>query len=265
MRLVVSGDSWTYGSEIRDPMLSQDIKDWDSPNDHYRIPRIWPTKLGKLINATEVVNLSYPASSNDRIVRVTREWLVENHINTNENKKDLFLIVGFTSPERKDFYYKDHDTDAWITIWPMWEPNYRQHALKDFHKIYVKHMWNTEEYVSRYVNQILDLQNLCEIHGIRYLFFQAFYQHENLMIQNWKDASYADSSTNQTNRKIWDLIDGRRFMHKNFQSHSFHNHIMEIDKKNGTNDALIIQHPSEIAHGWWAEKLHQYCTENKLW
>jgi hypothetical protein len=265
MRLLVAGDSWTYGSEIRDPALSPSVTDWDRANDHYRIPRIWPTKLGKLINAKEVVNLSYPASSNDRIVRVTKDWLIENYLHDKRPTDDLFLVVGFTSPERKDFYYKDHDTNSWVTIWPMWEPNYRQHALKAFHKIYVKHMWNLEEYVNRYVNQILDLQNLCNLHGIKYLFFQGFYQHANLMINNWKDGAYASTSPSTADRKAWELIDQARFMNKNQENHSFHSYIMDIDRKKGTNEALITQHPSEKAHGWWAEKIHRYCTENDLW
>ena len=265
MRLLVSGDSWTYGSEIKDPSLSKYVNDWDALNDHYRVPRIWPTKLAKLLNDAEVINLSYPASSNDRIVRLTKDWLIQNYLHDKKPVDDLFLIVGFTSPERKDFYYKDHDTNAWITIWPMWEPDYRQNALKAFHKIYAKHMWNPEEYVNRYVNQILDLQNLCELHGIKYLFFQGFYQHVNLMIHDWQDGAYASASPFQADRKAWSLIDPVRFMHKNLQNHSFHNYIMEVDRSRGTQDALIVQHQSEIAHTWWAEKLHHYCTENNLW
>ena len=74
-RLVVSGDSWTYGSEIRDPKLPESVKDWDEPNDAYRLPKIWPTKLGNYLGVDDVVNLSYPAASNDRIVRNLVGWL----------------------------------------------------------------------------------------------------------------------------------------------------------------------------------------------
>ena len=34
--ILVSGDSWTFGSEIKDPTLSEDIKDWDVKNNSYR-------------------------------------------------------------------------------------------------------------------------------------------------------------------------------------------------------------------------------------
>lgn len=264
MKLIVSGDSWTFGSEIRDPSLPPSVMDWDRENDHYRIPRIWPTKLGNLLGTDDVTNLSYPASSNDRIVRVTKNHIVENFINENKPTDQIFLVVGFTSPERKDFYYKDHDTDNWITIWPMWDSNYRQKPLMEFHRMYVRYMWNPEEYVNRYVNQVLDLQNFCKVYGIRYLFFQAFYQHKDLMIENWKDSPYTNKSPFATDAMTWNLVDQARFMNKNDRCHSFHNYIMEMDRMLGTRDALITQHPSEKAHTWWAKKIKYYCEENKI-
>ena len=33
--LLVCGDSWTFGSEIRDPSLPEHIKDWDIDNNSY--------------------------------------------------------------------------------------------------------------------------------------------------------------------------------------------------------------------------------------
>ena len=45
MHLLTAGDSWTFGSEVRDPELPQSVSDWDPENNAYRIPRIWPTLL----------------------------------------------------------------------------------------------------------------------------------------------------------------------------------------------------------------------------
>ena len=97
-RLVVSGDSWTYGSEIRDPKLPESVKDWDEPNDAYRLPKIWPTKLGNYLGVDDVVNLSYPAASNDRIVRNLVGWLTQEYLATKRDTSELFVVVGFTSP-----------------------------------------------------------------------------------------------------------------------------------------------------------------------
>lgn len=264
--ILAAGDSWTFGSEIRHPDLPITIKDWDEENDAYRLPRTWPSILSSRINAV-ATNISYPASSNDRIVRTAKEWLIENYISKGKNTNDILLMVGFTSPERKDFYYKDDNTDAWVTIWPMISPSYRQTPLKKFHDIYVKHMWNPEEYVHRYVNQILDLQNFCKIYGIEYLFFQAFYQHQNLSILQWNDAGYVESNrtyNSMINSMVWNMIDDERFMNKNKCSHSFHAYITEMDKTLGTNQAFIGQHPSEIGHTWWADHVLEYCRKRKI-
>jgi hypothetical protein len=125
LRLVVAGDSWTYGSEIRDPQLPDTVKDWDKENDHYRTQRIWPNKLAKLLNITDIINLSYPAASNDKIVRNTIGWLTQEYLSKNRPTDDLLVIIGLTSPERKDFYYKTDNTNGfWFTLWPMWRHLY---------------------------------------------------------------------------------------------------------------------------------------------
>lgn len=264
--ILAAGDSWTFGSEIRHPDLPQTIKDWDPENDEYRLPRTWPNMLADRIGGT-AVNVAYPASSNDRIVRTAKEWLIENYVSKGRDTSGILLIVGFTSPERKDFYYKDQDTDAWVTIWPMIDPPYRQSQLKKFHDIYVRHMWNPEEYVHRYVNQILDLQNFCKVYGVGYLFFQAFYQYKNLGMSKWYDKNHVEANityNQHTNMMAWKLINDDRFMNKNEESHSFHAYITEMDRKLGTNQAIIGQHPSEIGHSWWADHVLEYCKERNI-
>lgn len=265
MKLIVAGDSWTYGSEIRDPRLPTTVMDWDPKNDHYRTAMIWPTIVGRLLGAEDVVNLSYPASSNDRIIRVTKNWLIKNYLQPNKPTDDLFLIIGFTSPERKDFYYKDENASSWITIWPMWNHEYLQKPLLEFHKLYVRYMWNPEEYAHRYVNQVLDMQNFCQVYGIKHLFFQAFYQHKDIMPVDWKDLKIHERSPTQEDRLAWTLVDPINFMNKNQMQHSFHNYIVSKDQKQGTNIAFTGQHPSEIAHQWWSEHIVDYCKENNLW
>ena len=122
MHLLTAGDSWTFGSEIKDPNLPDTVSDWDSENNAYRIPKIWPTKLAKVLQADDLSNISYPAASNDRIVRLTLSWITQHYIIPKKDTKDLFVIVGFTSPARKDFYYKDpvdipqHGSDSYTHL-----------------------------------------------------------------------------------------------------------------------------------------------------
>ena len=73
--LLANGDSWAFGSEIMAPEFLADPNEkgegmgnrykpdrfcWAAYNDYYRIPRIWPTYLGKILDIPEVVNISQP-------------------------------------------------------------------------------------------------------------------------------------------------------------------------------------------------------------
>ena len=176
--LLVVGDSWCFGSEIKDPALSTGIRDWDIKNNSYRIPRIWPTLLAKELG-TGLTNLSYPAASNDRILRLTESWLYENYISRNRSTSELKVIIGWTSPERKDFFYTDphkKGTPNWTTIWPQQDGfDYIQPGMNDFFKLYVTYLWHHREAINRYVHQVTAIQNLCKAHNIKLLMFQAFY------------------------------------------------------------------------------------------
>jgi hypothetical protein len=264
MRLVVAGDSWTYGSEIRDPNLPDTVHDWDEPNDAYRIPRIWPTKLGNLMGISDVINLSYPAASNDRIVRHTVGWLTQEYIAKGKSTEDLFVVVGLTSPERKDFYYKDGKSGFWFTMWPMWKHKYPQKSLNDFADVYAAYLYNIEESTHRYLNQIFYLQTLFNHYKIKHLFFQAFYQRSDMHIQQWTDDPYHRHYNGQPDQMIWNLIDPVRFMHKDDDIHSFHNYIKSKDTDPRYKNVISGMHPSEYGHTLWAEHMYQYVKDNGL-
>jgi hypothetical protein len=266
--LLVDGDSWTYGSEIRDPQLPESIKDWDPPNDEYRLPRIWASKLGQMIGAEETFNISYPASSNDGIVRRTVGWITQEYLSKGRDTSDLFVVIGFTSPERKDFYYRDIDDKHrhfWYTMWPMWKHKYPQEELNQFAEIYSAYMWNPEEYTHRYLNQVFYLQTLFNHYGIRHLFFQAFYQRNDMHIRQWTDDPYNKHYNGQPDQMVWDMIDPVKFMHKDDKIHSFHNYILNKDVSEGKRDSILNMHPSELGHTWWAEHIYEYGKENKQW
>lgn len=264
-KLVVIGDSWTYGSEIRNPELPSTVNDWDEPNDSYRLPRIWPTKLGQMIGVNETVNLSYPAASNDRSVRHLVGWLTEHYLKPGKSTDELFIVVGLTSPERKDFYYKGKEGNWWFTLWPMWRHKYPQEDINRLAEPYIENFYNSEEYIHRYIHQIFYLQNLFKQYNIKHLFFQAFYQKENLHIKKWVDQTYMRDYNGQPDQFIWDMIDPIRFMNKDIEPHSFHNYIMDRANDEGVENPLLAMHPNELSNTWWAENIYQYCKENKLW
>lgn len=260
-KLIVIGDSWTYGSEIRDPNFGKEINDWDQQNDEYRLPKIWPTKLSKMLGFDECINLSYPAASNDRSVRVLINWLTQVYFSKSKSTDEVFVIVGLTSPERKDFYYKDEEKSSdnfWMTLWPMWTHKYLQEPINKFSEMYIKYFWNKEEYANRYVNQLFQLQTLFERHNIKFLMFQAFYQSTEIGFKHWKDDPYIRDYNATVDQLIWDMIDPVKFVNKDNKIHSFHNYIIDRDETEDKTVSLLDMHPSETGHTWWAEYLYNY-------
>ena len=156
MKLILcDGDSWTSG-DIINPELELAGKEHpnvnDPSNDDYRLPKVWPHKLGKLLDV-ETLNIAMAGSSNDAIVRRTMRKVKE--LLLDYKPEDLFVIIGWSSPERKDFYYTG-EWDAWETIHPV--SNYQPIPDKDidtFYEIYRDKFWNEQEYVERYIQQNL--------------------------------------------------------------------------------------------------------------
>ena len=80
MKLILcDGDSWTSG-DIINPELELAGKEHpnvnDPSNDDYRLPKVWPHKLGKLLDV-DTLNIAMAGSSNDAIVRRTMRKVKE--------------------------------------------------------------------------------------------------------------------------------------------------------------------------------------------
>jgi len=286
--LIVTGDSWTFGSEIRNPELFskyKDIPDWDERNDEYRISRIWPTLLSKKLGFDSCKNLSFVAASNDKAIRNLINYLTKEYISKNKDLSDIFVVIGLTSPERRDFYYKNKKSNSgWITLWPAWEHNYNQEGVNDFVKSYVSYFWNEEEFLNRYVNQLLYLQTLLESYNIQYLIFQSFYQPQidYYKINTWKDTPYVNLWNNSfhgssdtidtkyyngsSEREIWDMINPIKFMNKDKDIHSFHGYLVKNGQwSNKSNTDYNMLHPNEHGHKLWADELYNYIESNNLY
>ena len=84
LKIICDGDSWVFGSEIADPEISKKYPvnthpgayDYLEENDNYRIPKIFPTHLGKIMDA-DVTNLSWPADDNGTIIRRTINYITK--------------------------------------------------------------------------------------------------------------------------------------------------------------------------------------------
>jgi hypothetical protein len=289
--LFTNGDSWTFGSEIMAPefLVNQNevgfgmanrykkgYQDWQKCNDHYRIPRIWPTFLAESLGCKNV-NLAWPARSNDTIYNTTVDWLLENYIIPRKCTKNLMVIIGWSSPERKNILIKDSDTVYLQTFWPaMLETNYYPSRLVvDYFKFYVQNLWLEQEYISRYVEQNHMLQSFCKSHGIKYHCFNAFYltpgkqpdkwidlnvqemldRWKSTKVEGWFDPAFKWSSEIRRLENLWNSLDGETFILKNNTPGSFKSYIYSVMDK---SSAMINWHPSPAGHKAWADFLHTY-------
>jgi len=202
--LLGEGCSWTAGSII-DPKLEGITSDvMDRRNTDYRLPKMWPDKLGKLLNV-RVKNDGHAGSSNDSIVRRT----IENVLILLEEYKpeNIFVIIGWTSPERRDFYFKDllntRDRGHWKSLYPAQLESDVEHMehedLKKFFTLYTQYFWNEEEYLSRYVDQNIFLHYFLEQHNVSHIFYNGFYDRFDHI---GSEASFDASKGDLTKRHI---------------------------------------------------------------
>ena len=145
---------------------------------------------------------------------------------------------------------------------------------------YVEFLWNPEEYLPRYVMNVVQFQNFCEFHNINWLCFNSFYQTPNKNITEWEDLDVKNElskinvggyqiGTSKDNERIirsydflplWDTVDPIRFYKKDMKQNTFKSFI-EIK-----NNIPVYNgwHPSPNSHKLWAEELVRYINENKI-
>jgi hypothetical protein len=290
IEIVCDGDSWVFGCEIADPKIAARYDasthpgtyDFLEENDEYRIPKIFPTHLSKLLDA-KVTNLSWPADDNGSILRRTIDYISAEYIATGKSTENLFVIVGWSSPERNSFWYKDDDMSLPFRLWPQ-VPHFNSPMQKKVWELYVAYMWHAEEYIPRYVLNVLQLQNFCNQHNIKWMCFNSFYQSPNKSVNDWQDLNIKDelnkiygsqgyllqSSDDPLRRKsqllnyanLWDTIDPIRFYKKDQELSTFKSYI--DSHANKIKDVYCGWHPSPESHEAWANELVRYIKANNL-
>lgn len=284
-QLICNGDSWVFGSEIVHPDVIKKyptnvhIGHYDHlpENDSYRLPRIFSTKLAEKLNA-ESINLAWPADDNQSICNRTISYIAENYIDKGISTDNLFVVVGWSSPERARFWYKDETRNGKHIIWPSleWHDTPGQ---KKFWELYVTYFWNKEEYMPRFVDTALRFQNFCSEHKIKYVMFNAFYQGggsgctrfqatdiniEKELLSLPSDG-YEYSINSQRFSKMsshlatWKTISDKTYYCKDHDKNSFKTFIYDR-----LDHPFAGDHPSEEGHSLWAEELYRYINDNNL-
>lgn len=285
LRIICDGDSWVFGCEIADSKISQKYDgtvhpgkyDWLEENDSFRIPKIFTTHLANIMDA-EVTNLSWPADDNGTILNRTITHITENYIDKKISTENLLVIVGWSSPERIFFWYKNGKESRRFRLWPQVD-NFDFPDQRSFWEYYITYLWNPEEYLPRYVMDVLQLQNFCNINNIKWMCFNSFYQIPGKNPCDWYDLDvrnelkklYLDGSqyhittdnirrTRQYNYiPIWNTIDDIRFYKKDLPKNTFKSFMEENCDKPYTG-----WHPSPESHKLWAEELKLYINKNNI-
>lgn len=285
MKLIFNGDSWAFGSEIADPNLASKydkrthpgVYDFLEINDEYRIPKIYPYHMAQQLDC-DYVNLGWPADDNRTIIERTMSYISTEYLDCNKPTDDIFVIIGWTSPERNSFWWKNGSLSRKFRLWPQ-VPVFDDKLQKKLWKMYIQHMWHPEEYMPRHVSTVLQFQNFCNSHNIKWLCYNAFYQTPNECPDKWEDLdmlkevksidrkigrySYAENGERKTKQlnfeALWNTVDPVRFYKKDQPGSTFKSFI----EKN-VGDPLVGWHPSPSGHEAWATELVRYIKENNL-
>jgi hypothetical protein len=105
--IYVNGDSWAYGSELRDPARPDIKNDFDVVHDTYRQAHNWPGLLGKEYNLP-VINSGWAGGSNHRILRTT----ITDITNLKREGRKPLAIIAWTQMQRFELY--NAENDHWI-------------------------------------------------------------------------------------------------------------------------------------------------------
>lgn len=277
LTLVGFGDSWAWGTELIAQQIDPKSYTFDlqntKENTEYRENNRYLKLFADRIGAEKIVDLSYGGISNDTIVRKLLRWLANNGYTSGKDTSKLFVSIGWTSPERKDFHFKTpmgegHLATGWFTVYPLWKHNYGNPELEEFFNLYVKNFWNAEEYMHRWITQVWQTEMILKNLGIKYVMHQAFYHFKGEIISRWNDEAYINDhreAISHADIKIWNSVDPIKFMHKDDKNiGTFHHYILNCVGKNNLDKVFAISHPNAYGHRLWAEHMYEYCREHNL-
>ena len=184
----------------------------------------------------ELTNLAMGGRGNDRISFSTKVWFEQN------NTKDIFAIIGWSSMHRNDYVTNDGWKKGRIPqtdlTWRTWK------TLDNVSFIREKSGWDIENNgIMNFLDNVFDLQNYFERKNIPYVMYNAL---PNSFQTDVRDFEVIKSCLNM-----------KRFLMPNLSHYEF-----IIDKKYFVSQQ--DPHPSLQGHKEWAKMLVDFIKENKL-
>ena len=200
--IYVNGDSHCAGAEaINDYCFAQDdprYLAWGSRAHPDNIPYTFGYKLATTLNQPFLLEAE-SGSSNDRILRTTKSF-IEN----TKNKKDMFIIIGWTTFEREEWPIEEIE-NGYIQISasgrdmvPKWmEEEYKNWVIKQTPDMHIQKeiLWHNK------INQFhLELKD----QNIKHLFFNTYWhlRIKNTGMLEWHD-QYIDPYDRDSTFYFW--------------------------------------------------------------
>ena len=267
--LYTNGDSWTAGHFIAPKLQKEGLQDCNhKSNDFYRLKYAWPAFAAFRLGVN-VLNGASAGSSNDGIVRKTITDITELLKTT--PAKDIIAVIGWSSPERKDFFYKSKEVRAWDTLYPAelnhWKDE-EDDIRNEFYKNYVLRYWNEEEYYTRHMLQVITLANFFKVNKVKFRFFNAFYEgvdkvKSKIGLQTYVsplnaciETYFTDSNIKATESKgifeQYKKIYSKQDFKKTFREYLI-NDCIKGQITQTKISKYLIQHPTKLGHRRWGE------------
>ena len=169
--LVVFGDSNVWGAELTGCPERQ--KDFKSIVYHPNDIESWPHHIrhsfsGILAekNNMKILNLSIPGSSNDTVFRRVNKFLQGNYL---VDLNDCFVMVFWTSVERREFFQPTVYEERYFNYSPIWGHLYQNGLKTKFHKIYFRFVFSEEFDITKTFNYIYSSDALLSHKGIDFV------------------------------------------------------------------------------------------------
>jgi hypothetical protein len=221
--LYANGDSWTHGDEI-----AESLDDRDKCSIRYY--NTWPWFLSQIKDIPVCVNDAQGGASNTRIFRRTNDFIFR-WLSNNRSAKDLFVCIGWTTPERNEA----GSGDAVVSIRAQGVLKLNQMPVDDraleryqqaFYEVYSDAYGENQTLM-----YMMNLRTLCKSLGIKYYDFIAIGNQP----QYWNDKSLSKWNMPLDNMYKEDSWNGVVYKN-NWPRHQY-------------------KHPTKETQLFWAEKL----------
>lgn len=246
MLLYTCGCSFTYGEELKDKQNS------------------WPNKLGKLLQASEVINTATCSASNEYIQRNVVDFILSN----NKKSDDIFVAVGWTSDIRWEGYI-DNPIQTYVQLKV---DRHVQYTHPKESRIYLKKEIDLliPNFIQTEYNRISNDFLLCFKGNKHFNFYNKLKHilltHCFLDMMNIKHIFF--NSLIEIHDKQTQLLDAIKFLknikqiQNKFKDYYIINPTME--EYSQAYPLAPLKHPLEEGHDAWAKYLYEYIKEKNI-